>query len=320
MQKNSFTNSRVISLFVAAMVSVLVLGSEANAQVKEEEKPPAEEAGTGALEGEIFRAGGRAGTVTCDPINGELHFVASGEAVGPVPGLFVEEGFISFDPNPAGAKIYSVKIFFSITDVFGKEQFVSGYKFLRGGQARCAVDKTGVTIFSATAFLTYEATVGRIPDNGEATLDLDGSFEFSGQKPGELLALKFTEIFHSSSFVISTLGKVTGGGSILQAEGGRGVTFGFNANNTDKGMKGSGSIIDHSVGTTVKIREVTTLAVSGTHATILGMAEVNGVVEKFRIDVDDLGEPGADGDTFKIVTDTYGTAGILTGGNIQIHK
>ena len=113
---------------------------------------------------------------------------------------------------------------------------------------------------------------------------------------------------------------MTGGGNIQQTAGGRGVTFGFNAQNTDKGMKGSGSIIDHSMGTTVKIREVTTLIIAGTRATILGTAEVNGVVENYRIDVDDLGEPGADSDSFRIVTDTYGTAGILTGGNIQIHK
>jgi hypothetical protein len=322
-------NSRVISMFAAVMVSVLVLGSEASAQVKEEapaeevqeEKPPVEETGIGAtLEGESFRADGRTGTVTCDPTRGQLYFAARGIAAGQFPGTFIEEGFISFDPNPAGAKIFDMKMWFVVADAFGKEKTVTGSTFLSGGVARCALDtKTAVTTFSATVYLKYQASMGGIPDYGEATLDLGGSFFKSGQEPGELLALKFTQIFHSSSLVISTLGKVTGGGSILQGEGGRGVTFGFNANNTDKGMKGSGSIIDHSVGTTVKIREVTTLAVAGTHATILGTAEVNGVVEDYRIDVDDLGEPGADGDTFKIVTNTYGTAGILTGGNIQIH-
>lgn len=324
MHKNSFTNSRVLSMFVAAMVSVLVLGSEANAQVKEEEKPPpAEENVEGkTLEGEIFQSGkGGTGFVTCDPDRGELSFGVDGVAVGPFPGTFFEKGHISFDPNPKGAKVLFLETSFALLGAFEKERSVSGSMFLRGGVAHCALDRaTDVTTFSATVFLKYEATLGGIPDNGEATLDLGGSFIKSGQYPGELMSLKFTQIFHSSSFVISTFGKVTGGGSILQAEGGRGVTFGFNANNTDKGMKGSGSIIDHSVGTTVKIREVTTLAVAGTHATILGTAEVNGVVEKFRIDVDDLGEPGADGDTFKIVTDTYGTAGILTGGNIQIHN
>jgi hypothetical protein len=315
-------NSRLISMALAAIVSVLLFGSEANAQ----DKPLAEEEiGTGAtLEGETFQgSGGQGSVVTCDPKSGQLSFGVQGAAVGPFPGVFLEQGFISFDPDPAGATILSVKISFAIIDAAGTRKLATGEKFLREGTAGCVFDeRTGVTTFSATVFLDYAAVIddGGIPDSGEATLDLGGSFFKSGENPGELLALKFTEIFHSSNFVISTLGKVTGGGSILQTQGGRGVTFGFNAQNTDKGMKGSGSIIDHSVGTTVKIREVTTLAIDSTHATILGTAEVNGVVENFRIDVDDLGEPGADSDSFKIVTDTYGTAGILTGGNIQIHK
>ena len=321
-------NSRLISMALAAIVSVLLFGSEANAQDKppleEEIKPPAEEEiGTGAtLESETFQgSGGQGSVVTCDPRSGQLSFGVRGAATGPFPGTFVENGFIGFDP--ATSKIVELTITFAIIDEAGTRKLATGDKFLREGKAGCALDeRTGVTTFSATVFLDYKAFIddGGIPDSGEATLDLGGSFQFSGQKPGELMALKFTEIFHSSNFVISTLGKVTGGGNILQTQGGRGVTFGFNAQNTDKGMKGSGSIIDHGVGTTVRIREVTTLAMAGTHATILGTAEVNGVVENFRIDVDDLGEPGTDSDSFKIVTDTYGTAGILTGGNIQIHK
>jgi hypothetical protein len=316
---NCAKNSRLISMSLAAIVSVLLLGSEANAQDK---PPPAEENGTGAtLEGETLQgAGSKGSVVTCDP-GGKLFFGVQGAATGPFPGTFVEDGFIGFDP--ATSKVVGVKITFAIIDEAGTRKIATGEKFLREGKASCAFDeRTAVTTFSATVFLDYKAFIedGGIPDNGEATLDLGGSFLKSGENPGELLGLKFTQIFHSSNFVISTLGKVTGGGSILQTQGGRGVTFGFNAQNTDKGMKGSGSIIDHSVGTTVKIREVTTLAIAGTHATILGTAEVNGILENFRIDVDDLGEPGADSDSFKIVTDTYGTAGILTGGNIQIHK
>ena len=37
------------------------------------------------------------------------------------------------------------------------------------------------------------------------------------------------------------------------------------------------------------------------------------------IDVDDLGEPGAGRDTFKLVTSEYETGGVLTQGDIQIH-
>ena len=315
---NCVQSSRLVSIFLAAIVSVLLLGSEAAAQEKPEPTAPIDPIGIGqTLEGETLVGIGSESVVTCDYKSGRLSFAIRGKAIGPYPGGFFEDGFISFDPDPARAKVFDVKISFTIYDE--QQKTVLGTKFLPSGVAQCARDeKTGVTTFSATVFLDYEAVIqdGRIPDNGKATLDLVGSIDASGK----LLALKFTQIFHSSNVVVSTLGKVTGGGNMLQTAGGRGVTFGFNAQNTDRGMKGSGSIIDHSMGTTVKIREVTTFIIAGTHATILGTAEVNGVVENYRIDVEDLGEPGADGDSFKIVTDTYGTAGILTGGNIQIHR
>lgn len=314
----NYVNSlRLIAFSLAAIVSMLLLASGATAQVLIPIDPIDAES---TLEGETLSGIGGKSWVTCDPNKALLSFEVHGPAVGPFPGAFVEKGFIYFDP--VGGKILAVEISFVIYDGSGRKPVV-GQKFLQSGVAHCALDaKTSVTTFGATVFLDYSALFQHsgIKDDGEATLDLGGSFFKSGQFPGELMALKFTQIFHSSKVLISTLGKVTGGGNILQTSGGRGVTFGFNAQNTDKGMKGSGSIIDHSIGTTVKIREVTTLVIAGTHATILGTAEVNGVVENFRVDVEDLGEPGADGDSFKIVTDTYGTAGILTGGNIQVHK
>lgn len=71
----------------------------------------------------------------------------------------------------------------------------------------------------------------------------------------------------------------------------------------------------------IKCLSVTALVQSGTHATFFGRAEVDGVQTDYRIDVDDLGEPGRGRDTFKIVTGTgYSAAGILDGGNIQIHN
>lgn len=115
-------------------------------------------------------------------------------------------------------------------------------------------------------------------------------------------------------------GKVTGEGNIAQTGSGNGVTLGFNAQNTEQGMKGSGTIIDPNAGVKVKLIDVTSFAISGTHATFAGKAEVNGVEQRCRIDVDDLGEPGTGIDAFKIVTDSYGTGGTLCGGNIQIHQ
>jgi hypothetical protein len=63
------------------------------------------------------------------------------------------------------------------------------------------------------------------------------------------------------------------------------------------------------------------LVVAGTHATFFGQADQDGVTTNYRIDVDDLADPGAGMDTFKIQTDQgYVAGGFLTAGNITIHK
>jgi len=62
------------------------------------------------------------------------------------------------------------------------------------------------------------------------------------------------------------------------------------------------------------------LAQSGTHATFFGHGTVDGTPTAYRIDVDDLGEPGAGHDTFELQTGTgYTIAGVLARGNVQIH-
>ena len=79
--------------------------------------------------------------------------------------------------------------------------------------------------------------------------------------------------------------------------------------------------MDQALNVHVKCLTVTTLVQAGTHATFFGDAEVNGVRTTYRIDVDDIAEPGTLRDTFKIQTDSgYVAGGFLTGGNIQIHR
>ena len=59
-----------------------------------------------------------------------------------------------------------------------------------------------------------------------------------------------------------------------------------------------------------------------TQATIFGRATINGQGSHlFRIDVQDLGEPGVGIDTYRILLDTGYDSGshTLMGGNIQIH-
>jgi hypothetical protein len=98
------------------------------------------------------------------------------------------------------------------------------------------------------------------------------------------------------------------------------VVFGFNAQNLNNGVKGNCNIIDQASRLHITCVTVTNLVVAATHATFFGRATVAGVDAGFRIDVDDLGEPGTGRDTFKIQTDTgYLATGALTAGNIQIH-
>jgi hypothetical protein len=118
----------------------------------------------------------------------------------------------------------------------------------------------------------------------------------------------------------STPGQVTGGGRAPSLGGGE-IAFGFNAQNQSTGVKGNCNVVDQSVGVHLKCITVTNLIVAGTHAAFFGQASVGGVTTNYRIDVDDLGEPGAGRDTFKVQTDSgYVAGGVLTAGNIQIHN
>jgi hypothetical protein len=113
----------------------------------------------------------------------------------------------------------------------------------------------------------------------------------------------------------STPGKVTGGGWITPAKN----VFGFNAQYR-AGMsepKGSVSYQDKAAGFDLKSTAITSVVISGTHATVRGTGSVNGTLVDFRLEVDDLGEPGVN-DTFQISWPGYSAGGVLNGGNIQL--
>jgi len=120
----------------------------------------------------------------------------------------------------------------------------------------------------------------------------------------------------------STAGaKITGGGWI-DVIGGQG-TFGLTAKATSS-TNASGNLTyqDHGVANrTVKSIAITSVAVTGNCAQILGTATVNGNGSfGFQVNVCDNGEPGKDSDTFSIImSDGYTASGTLRGGNIQIH-
>jgi hypothetical protein len=118
---------------------------------------------------------------------------------------------------------------------------------------------------------------------------------------------------------VVTRGQITGGGHAPSADGSDEIAFGFNAKSDADGPRGNGNAIDQAAGVHIKCVEVTSLIISGTHATIFGNGTINQAWTTLRIDVDDLAESGAGHDQFRIVADNgYVAGGILTGGNIQI--
>jgi Bacterial Ig-like domain (group 1) len=118
----------------------------------------------------------------------------------------------------------------------------------------------------------------------------------------------------------STAGQVTGGGQVPAPGGGDQAAFGFEAKSSDGVLRGSCTLVDPTSDTKVKCLTVTSLVRSGTHATFFGRASVNGVETDYRIDVDDLAEPGRGRDTFRLdAGSAYRTGGTLARGNVQIH-
>jgi hypothetical protein len=119
-------------------------------------------------------------------------------------------------------------------------------------------------------------------------------------------------------------GKVTGGGQIPHtSDPNQKVAFGFQVQNVNGTLKGNCSVIDQSPVRNIQIKcvDVSTLVTTGTRATFFGSATVNGVTTTYRIDVDDIAEPGRDADTFRIETSSgYTASGVLSQGNIQVHS
>jgi hypothetical protein len=114
-------------------------------------------------------------------------------------------------------------------------------------------------------------------------------------------------------------GQVTGGGQTAGPSEVQGIAFGFNARGSETGFKGQCNVVDRTASVHIKCTDVTSLVRSGNSAMIFGHATVNGADTTYRIDVQDIGEPGAGVDSFTIVTASgYFAGGLLKGGNIQV--
>ncbi|MGH2668874.1 MAG: post-COAP-1 domain-containing protein, partial [bacterium] len=120
----------------------------------------------------------------------------------------------------------------------------------------------------------------------------------------------------------STVGKVTGGGSIGGASGGD-AGFGFSVKVSNGGAP-AGALMYVDEGADIEISNASfhQLTINGTQAEFSGTALVNGASKPFRVTVTDMGEPGT-ADTFSLEVvepGGYANSGTLTGGNIKIHR
>jgi hypothetical protein len=169
---------------------------------------------------------------------------------------------------------------------------------------RCTTDAVGQCSF------TYQGPDEPGADEIDAFADANGN---SVQDPTEISGTATKEWVVGSA----TAGEANGGGQILWVTGK--VVFGFSARNGNNGLKGNCHVIDVGSKLHIDCLSVDTLVVGATHATFTGQATVGGVATTYQIDVDDLGNPGAGQDTFKIQTGTgYTAEGVLTAGNIHV--
>jgi len=255
------------------------------------------------LTGEILSApSADATSVNCQPAGtSTVTYTVSGDAVGPYVGTFEESGSLTI----VAGQVTSFDASFTIDA--GTSQVV-GTKTLRDSISAPCVDVAN----NATVFFNanYEATIttptGTLVDHGLAIVDANIS-----NTGGSL-----QEVFESEGLV-HTPGHVSGAGLIEDPVHGH-VVFGFTAKSDGVTAKGKCAVA--TAGTLVICQNATLLMQLGTHVTFLGQARVNGVQKNYRIDVDDLGEPGRNRDVFSIQTDNgFQAAGVLRAGNIQIH-
>lgn len=186
---------------------------------------------------------------------------------------------------------------------------------------RFTVTGPGATTGSAVTNANGQATfcyTSALPGNDTITAYADTNNN-NTQNPGEPSGTA------AKTWVVpgSTEGcKVTGGGRITAANGDK-ATFGGNAKAS--GLSGQEEYQDHGPAADMNVHSATIVSVScsadGKSASIFGTATIDGAGSyDFRIDVEDLGEPGSS-DTYRIRLSNGYDSGkkVLRGGNIQIH-
>jgi len=131
--------------------------------------------------------------------------------------------------------------------------------------------------------------------------------------------------------IVSTFGKVTGGGFLLDKTETLKHSFGFNIHYDDKGhatMKGQLQFVDRNGNMNFHGNEVSSFEVTENQAVFTGAGRLNGEEGySYRVEVVDNGNPGRGNDTFsieitKVGSDSamYEVSGTLAGGNIKVHE
>ena len=194
----------------------------------------------------------------------------------------------------------------------------------------------GITVDFSVAPTTFHT-----PSSGSAVTDASGDAEFcyTAALPGSDVITAFADTNGNGvqngsepsdtaaktwTIPASTAGcKVTNGGRIT-ADNGDKATFGGNAKGT--GPSGQEEYQDHGPADAINVHSIDVLAVTCTRdrtaASIFGTATIDGAGSvDYRIDVQDLGEPGTS-DTYRLRLSTGYDSGVqvIVGGNVQIHK
>ena len=172
------------------------------------------------------------------------------------------------------------------------------------------------------------------PANGTVVINPDGTLTYTGN--GTLSQDSFTYTISDGQGGTSTAtvtvtrtqpsstatAKVTGSGTIRVSGG----TANFSLNpqvKKDGSISGGVSYSDPTQNLTVQSTNISGIVFDalGKVASIYGTATVNGMSNiNFFVEVADVGEPGKARDTFRIVAGSYSAQGVLSSGNIQVHK
>lgn len=254
--------------------------------------------------------------IDCEsPGTSTVTYKVVGAALGPYPGTYEETGSFTI----ANGQVTAFQAEFTIESGLAD---IEGSKSLRTSTSAVCMSnpEPGIAAFTDVAVNTsYEAIittpVGTFTDEGRSA----SGAQMLTTPDGRASAATQASLISEAPVLAPTAGHVTGGGYIGDVVHDW-VSFGFSAKSDGITVKAQCNVSDRSTGVEIRCLDSTLLSQTATHATFVGTARVNGANTGYRIDVDDLGEPGAGSDSFRIQTENgFTAAGVLAGGNVQIH-